>query len=90
MNFVIKFQADKTFDYDQGLQKEIYKAVSSYGIDIESGTWISNLSMIEFSILVIEFLAVWVLFLTLKLSISVNTTVRWIQDYQTAKLSSYF
>ena len=35
-----EFKADQNFDY-QGLEKEVYKAVSSYGIDIGSGTGIS-------------------------------------------------
>ena len=34
-SFVIKFKADETFDY-QGLEKQIYKAVSSNGINIKS------------------------------------------------------
>ena len=32
---IIKFKVDKTFDYYQGLEKEIYKAVSSDGIENE-------------------------------------------------------
>ena len=31
----MEFKADKTFDY-QGLEKQIFKAVSSYGIDMKS------------------------------------------------------
>ena len=86
-SFVIKIKADETFDY-QGLEKEIYNAVSSNGINMKS---IAERIFVdkEFLIPVVEFLAVWVQFLTLKLLISVNTIVRWMQHYQTAKSSSY-
>ena len=33
--FVITFKVDETFDFD-GLEQEIYEAVSSYGIEILS------------------------------------------------------
>ena len=39
--FVIKIKADETFDY-QGLEKEIYKAVSSNGINMKSMVLILN------------------------------------------------
>ena len=37
----MEFKADKTFDY-QGLEKQIFKAVSSYGIDMKSMVVISG------------------------------------------------
>ena len=40
-SFVIKFKADETFDY-LGLEKEIYKAVSSNGINMKSMVLILN------------------------------------------------
>ena len=40
-SLVIKFKADETFDY-LGLEKEIYKAVSSNGINMKSMVLILN------------------------------------------------
>ena len=53
-----EFKADETFDYG-GLEKEIYKAVSSFGINMKSmADSKPSVSIINFSIPVIEFSAV--------------------------------
>ena len=75
---IIAFKVDKAFDYDQELETEIYKAVSSYGIDMKSK---SLRPKIEFSILVIEFSVASVQFLIWKSPISVNTIVPRNQNY---------
>ena len=63
--FVIRFKADILFDYEQGLKKAIYGAVSSYGIDIELIR--VEIILIGFSITTKEFSVVLVQFSTLKL-----------------------
>ena len=63
--FVIRFKADILFDYDQGLKKAIYGAVSSYGIDKELIR--VEIILIGFSITTKEFSVVLVQFSTLKL-----------------------
>ena len=70
--FVITFKVDETFDFD-GLEQEIYEAVSSYGIEILSQSW---QSMIELKIPEKEFSVASVQFSILKLLTFVNTIVR--------------
>ena len=84
--FVIEFKVDKAFHYE-GLEKAIYEAVSSNGINIISQ---SLRSIMKFKIPLKEFSVASVQFLILELLIFVITTVRKSQDYQTAKSSSYF
>ena len=84
--FLIKFKVEKTFN-KKGLERAIYEAVSSNGINIKSK---SSPCIIEFSILVKEFSVASVQFLILKSLIFVNMIVRRSQNYQAVKLSSYF
>ena len=84
--FLIKFKVEKTFN-KKGLERAIYEAVSSNGINIKSE---SSPCIIEFSILVKEFSVASVQFLILKSLIFVNMIVRRSQNYQAVKLSSYF
>ena len=79
--FVITIEADGTFDYE-GLEKVIYAAVSSYGIDITSQLG----SLSEFKIPEKEFLVALVQYLILKLLISENMIVRMSKNHQIVKL----